>query len=440
VRTAAVADDAPFGFPVLAELPELASLLTCLRAIDRLVADAVETITALGSSGLVEASTGVGLDAWIGLVGRRTGADVRMLRTTARVLERFPSLRSAFAQGALSWAQVRSLVLTVHRLPGHLDERIDGAIAQGVAGAAGAEPDAVARTIRWMLAELEDHSVAATEDAGACEGFVAMQPRLDGSGGRLWAELGPVDFATVDAALNAGAPPPAAGRVGVAGDRASDGTATPLHRAGRTRLDRLVALCDAALPGTAAAAPTAVASAGSRPGLLLRVELDALLDRRRVPASLLTTLLGGHVRVTSATARQLLDARGADLRAVLLDDHGVVVGVGRRTRVPPGWIRDAALALHDTCSAPTCETAARVCDLDHATPWHPHRPDAPPGRTDLDELGPTCRRDNVAKERDGWRVTQLPDGRRRWRHERSGVGSTTVPATWRPPPEPRAGP
>ncbi len=174
----------------------------------------------------------------------------------------------------------------------------------------------------------------------------------------------------------------------------------------------------------------------SRPQLIVRAELSALLDRSQTPASLLTTLLGGQTILTAAAARTLIDTRGADLRTIILNDTGEVVGVGRRTRVPPGWLRDAILALHDTCTAPTCTTPALLCDLDHATPWHPARPGDPQGRTDIDQLAPLCRRDNTAKESEGWRATQHADGTRRWQHHASGYDIRTIPATWQPPPHP----
>lgn len=179
---------------------------------------------------------------------------------------------------------------------------------------------------------------------------------------------------------------------------------------------------------------TAGAGGHLRPLLLLRANLASLLDRDQTPARLLTTSLGGHVRVTADTARRLIDERGADLRTVIIDDHGSIVGVGRRRRVPPGWLRETLAAVHDTGTAPGCDAAARGSDIDHALPWFPARPGDRLGRTDGDELGPLCRPDNRGKERDSWRAAQLADGSRRWTHERSGLATRTLPATWRPPP------
>ena len=146
------------------------------------------------------------------------------------------------------------------------------------------------------------------------------------------------------------------------------------------------------------------------PTVLCRVELSTLLGRDALPAQLLTTLAGGRMHVTSETAKKIADRYGADLRMVLLDD-GHVVGVGRRRYQPPGWLRDATLALHDVCTEPGCLTAARNCDTDHATPYSD-----PTGRTDIDQLAPLCPTANHTKERDGWTADQTPDGTRTWHH------------------------
>jgi hypothetical protein len=99
----------------------------------------------------------------------------------------------------------------------------------------------------------------------------------------------------------------------------------------------------------------------------------------------------------------------------------------RKTRKPPGWLAELLLAMHDTCTEAGCHTAARVCDVDHATPW------AAGGHTDAGNLGPLCATGNRSAGRHGWRIDQHPDGSRHWRHPRSGLRIRTVPATWKPP-------
>jgi hypothetical protein len=444
-----VADDLddrhhPFGLPVLSEVPQLAAVLRDLRQVDRLLSDVVDGLMTLQDTGLAEATTGLGLDDWLTVVGRRTGADIRMLRATAVTMRRVPSLHAAFRAGEVSWAQVRSVVLAARPLPRHLDDRIDAAVAYALAGATEAEPNALTRAIRWHLAAIDPTGTEQDEREATREEYLAMQPRLDGTGGRFWGELGPVNWAILDAAVNAG--------MFDGGDHHDDdpGGADParpgehpIRIAGRTRLRRLIdhlerSLTIALTPGTTAPAARVPTSGPmrSRMQLLLRTDLATLLDREQTPPWLLTTLLGGHVRVTADTARTLVDERGADLRTVIIDDTGSVVGVGRRARIAPDWLNDATLALHTTCTQPACEVAARRCETDHARPWHPIRPGDPPGRTDIDQLAPGCARHNHDKERDGWTVTQRSDGVRRWHHPRAGLTTTTLPTPRHPPDHP----
>jgi hypothetical protein len=420
--------EAPFGLPILDELPELAHLLTELRAIDDLTHRALDRIRSLAASGEVESTTGLSLSTWLSLVGRRTRSDARMLTSAAAALDRFPALAAACRDNALSWAQTRAITLATRGLPSHLDERADRGIGDAIAGVGNADPDTMLSAIRWALADGTAGQTAAAEAEASRTEYLAMQPRLDGTGGTIHGDLGAHAFATLDAALNL----PAAQAPDAEDPQVEADVGSGRGVDARRRVGRLVELCEIALAG-------GTPGGRARPQLLLRAELSSLLDRAQIPATLLTTLFGGQLQLTAAAARQLLDARGADLRTTVIDEHGAVVGVGRRKRVAPDWLRDAVLAQHDTCSHPGCLRPARMAEIDHATPWHPHRPGDPRGRTDLDELGPCCSHHNRRKEADGWQVHQLADGRRRWTHLRTGVRTTTAPATWRPPPAPPDG-
>lgn len=383
---------------VLDELPELDAALDALAVADRAVATAIDQLVHLAGTGLVEGATGLDLDGWLTLVSGRTRTDRRMLTTTVEVCRRLPQLRAAFVAGELTWAQLRTLVLQVHRLPRDLDLQLDAALAGAITACAGCDPDVLPRTVRWIVADLApDHDpTATTRDRDV----LVLQPRLDGTGGQLYGDLGPVGFAAVDAATDPGPPELVDSRP----DTRTQGT---------RRAARLTELC------------TSGAGDG-RPTVLLRTELDTLLDRTAGrPAQLLTHLTGGAMWVDADTARTLTD-RDVDLR-LIVTDRGAPVGVGRARRTAPGWLRDAALALHDTCSEPGCTTAARVCDLDHARPW------STGGTTDVANLAPVCATGNHRKETDGWDVTQTPDGRRTWTHRRTGLTTRTAPTTWTPP-------
>jgi hypothetical protein len=472
---------APFGLPVLEELPELAGLLSDLVAVDRLLARVIDTLVLLEGSGQIETATGVALEQWVSSVARRTGSDVRMLRCAVRVSRRLPSLYTAFRDGRVSWAQLRAVALRCDRSPQHTDLALDAKIADAIDTCQQADPDALARMVGWAIAELtEPPEKQPAPKLG--DGFLHLQPRLDGTGGSVYGDLDAYGFALLD---NVTAPtqPPRIGRTrtGFAGPTDPDQAAHAAETLGRQRLtrllDRLTHRCpdqaeyapdatdatdatddtdgtngtdgtdgtdgtqdstsdeDAgdAATGAAAAATGAAPTAGPSvplPGikLLLRAELDTLLGNTHLPAQLLTTLAGGAMHLEATAARRLADA-GADLR-LIVTDRGRVVGVGRQTRIPPGWLRDAILALHDTCTAPGCDRAALSAEVDHAIPW-----DAG-GHTDIGNCGPLCGHDNHTKETAGWRATGQPDGTRHWHHPRSGLKITTHPTTKRPPPRP----
>jgi hypothetical protein len=89
----------------------------------------------------------------------------------------------------------------------------------------------------------------------------------------------------------------------------------------------------------------------------------------------------------------------------VLVDNGTVVGVGRATRIPPGWLTDAVLAIHDTCVGPVCDRPALGADIDHAARGGPSTT-GPAGPPISIELGPLCADTNQTKEAAGWRAEQ----------------------------------
>jgi hypothetical protein len=418
-------DEGPFALPLLAEVPELAELLEGLREVDRLVARTIDLLIALQDDHLAETATGVSLSQWVATIGRRTGADRRMLVTAATTCRRLPALHQALRDGRVSWCQLRAISCKVHRISREHDARIEAEVT-GLLDSVedDSDPDALARLVEWhlrdLLAEPDPRPTAAPQ-----EDFLAMQPRLDGSGGTIFGDFGPEGFALLDARLNAGLRPDGRAKPALGADADREAGERLGATLARKRAQRLLGLC----------------RRGDDTGrtldltLLARVELGTLLGGN-LPAQLLTHLTGGAVHVDAETARALTERYGTRVR-LIIHDQGRVVGVGRRSRRPPGWVRDAVLASHDTCSAPGCRTAARVCDVDHAHPWHGG------GATDLDNLAPLCGTDNHDKEPEGWRCRQHPDGARTWRHLRSGLVTHTYPATWHPSsrraPHPRAG-
>jgi hypothetical protein len=428
----------PFGLPVLVEVPELAGALELAGELDRLHRRLIGHLVELRRTDLAELATGVALDRWLATVGRFTRTDRRMLVTTAEVLHRLPLLRTAYTSGQVSWSQLRAVVCAVRKLPPAVDTQLDVALAAAVDGAADADPDALTHAVAWVVAAHTPDPDPDPDPPADRRDRLVLQPRLDGSGGTGMFDLGPVAFAALDAVTAPDRTAAQATRrlVGVIPDL--EASATNRARLGEARAANLLDLCLRACTDRSGQPPATTSSGdgtttgngvvGRRVGtLLLRAELSSLLGRDALPAQLLTTLAGGRMHVDAATARRLVDRYGFDLRLVLIDD-GRIVGVGRRTAQVPGWLREATLAVHDTCAEPGCLTAARVCDTDHAVP------SSDGGTTDVDNLAPLCATSNRGPDRRRWDVTQTPDGSRTWRHRRTGLTTRTLPATWRPPP------
>ena len=100
------------------------------------------------------------------------------------------------------------------------------------------------------------------------------------------------------------------------------------------------------------------------------------------------------------------------VRRVIMDTAGVVIDMGRRSRLFAGNARDAALLGADECVWPGCLLPPWDCDADHNTAWE-HL-----GVTDQANAGPMCGRHNRHKTRGdavfrdaaGYWHTLRPDG------------------------------
>ncbi len=435
-----------------ASSPLLVELIDSLRAIDRLTAKVTGLLELAHDTGEVEEITGLPVELWLSAAGRRTRTDRRMLSTAAVWRRKLPSLADAFDAGRVSWAQVRAIVCACIKVPTHLLDAVDGALAREVEVLATAEPDALVHVVSRALASIDAGSTAGDPDDadGGDEpghGFLAIQPRLDGTGGSLYGETDSYGLAVLTEALDRRVPPPD-GRVRdqVGQEPDPDRAAPSRRKQGRRRMTALLDLAERSLagrPGTVpdgrglVAEPGGTDTSPSRPvpTLLLTMTYETLAGLSQEPGELLTTLTDGRLKIDAGTARRLVDERGAQLRTIVLEETGQVLGVGRAKYRPPGWLRDALLVRDATCRAPGCRTSARRGDLDHAVPWD--NPDGPPGPTDVSNLAHVCRTDHGAKDRGGWQVTGQRDGPanglHRWHHVRSGLTIDTAPATRRLP-------
>ena len=417
----------PFGLPVLAEVPELAGLLEDLTAVDRLMVGIIDVLILAEDTSLSEATTGLPLERWLAGLAGRTRSDRNMLHTAAQACRRLPGVHGAFRAGRISWAQLRTLALRIQRLPREHDQAIDDQLVRAIDLAGERpDPDSLLHIVSQVLAAHDRPAGDGQPDQAPEVDFLALQPRLDGSGGTLYGDFGPAGFAAIDTRLAPDTPNGPA-RDGFGQDADPDRGEATGRQLAQSRAAKLIELCTTHPDSDGRRVPTPAS-------YLVRVDAETLL--RLAPdraARLLTTTTGGTMWLDADTARTLADTHGTTLRLVI-HNQGRVVGVGRATQRVPGWLTETTLAIHDTCTAPGCKVAARICDTDHATPV------SADGPTDIDNLAPLCATDNRAKEPHGWHCHQHPDNRRTWTHKPTGLTTTTIPATWHPPDDGRAPP
>jgi hypothetical protein len=91
------------------------------------------------------------------------------------------------------------------------------------------------------------------------------------------------------------------------------------------------------------------------------------------------------------------------VRRVVLDTAGVVIDLGRRSRLFTRGARDAVLLADRWCIWPGCDIRSRHCQTDHTTPWTRDGPTRP------DNAAPLCPRHNRWKQH-GYQTRRDPQG------------------------------
>ena len=90
-------------------------------------------------------------------------------------------------------------------------------------------------------------------------------------------------------------------------------------------------------------------------------------------------------------------------RRVVLHSTGVVIDMGRRSRLFTGGARDAVLLGDRWCIWPGCDLRSGRCQTDHTTPWTRDGPTRP------DNGAPLCARHNRWKQH-GYKTWRDPNG------------------------------
>ena len=100
----------------------------------------------------------------------------------------------------------------------------------------------------------------------------------------------------------------------------------------------------------------------------------------------------------------LAAALTGQVRRVMFDTAGVVIDLGRRSRLFTGGARDAVLLGDRWCIWPGCDLRSGRCQTDHTQPWNARGPTRP------DNGSPACARHNRWKHQHHYQTWRDPTG------------------------------
>lgn len=159
----------------------------------------------------------------------------------------------------------------------------------------------------------------------------------------------------------------------------------------------LVALvCDTAHDNTV----VPISGSVSRADVSVVVDLDTLQHGLHANTRLST---GTEVSLSVETVRRL--ACNARIIPVVMSSAGVVLDMGRATRIASPQQRRAIEAMHSTCAIPRCAVPVSSCEPHHIDYW------VNGGPTDLANLVPLCAEHHRCVHEGGWKL-RMAEGSR----------------------------
>ena len=163
-----------------------------------------------------------------------------------------------------------------------------------------------------------------------------------------------------------------------------------------------------------------VNGAGDRPGLIVHVSAETLLENK--PG--LTETENGTFLTADEIRRISCDA---NLTRVVFGPDSQPLDVGRTKRLVTPALRIAVMARDLHCVFPGCDRSASWCDVHHLIPW------TQGGPTSLDNLILLCRHHHTLIHQGGWRIQGTPGHLDFYRPNGSQLGVEPIP---RPVPTP----
>jgi len=337
----------------LADTEVVAELQRLDRLVARAQARAARLIAMAHRRGLPQAQGFGSPTAWLIAASGQPPAVSRSRVRVALALRHMPATAQAFTTGDLSEPRVRLLVEACEAAPEVFSRDEKLLVSQARTLSARAFPKAVAH---WRRLADPDGALA---DAGRAfeRRRLCLSVTWEGMT-RLDGDFDPESGTVVMTAIGSLAETWALDR----GD-----TRNPQQR----RADALVEICRRHLDS--AHRPR---QGGERPHLILTLSPADLASDGVVDLDTGT--------INTETARRL--TCDTNLTPVALNEHGILVAVGRRTRVVSPALRRALNHRDGGCTHPGCDTPAHWCDAHHLDHW------ARGGATTAANLRLLCRR------------------------------------------------
>ena len=337
-----------------------------------------------------------------------TRADARRDMSRARVLAEVPQLESALHNGLISTAHVDAVVRATQQLDVQDKQQLLGQGEWLTNIASHASPDNFSRAVRAAVVRLgEDAGVGRLEQqrrrtwlrhwVDRDSGMVCMHGEFDPESGlRLVGRL----QRTVERLFRERSP-----------DTCPDGSSGAAKAAHLNALG-LVALAttggavglteqgdDIGSMGMSSVTPLSSGHA--------RAEISVVVDYKTLAHGLHRNSIiqtGTDIDLPVDTVRRM--ACEARIIPVVMGSPGVVLDMGRATRLASRHQRRALEAMHPTCAVPSCSVPVAQCQPHHIDYW------TMGGPTDLDNLVPLCDQHHRCVHEGGWRLTLNPSDRR----------------------------
>jgi hypothetical protein len=327
---------------------------------------------------------------WLrGRCGLHYGAAKREVQLATELDHTLPVLRAALATGEVSLAHAQVVAAGIRALPAAIDAATRARGETFLVGEAKQRNvAALGRLAARLIGVLDPDGAARLEreeaDREINEEFTLIHRHDGGRGFR--GQLTDEDGAFIDAALDVlAAPRPA-----------EDGTPDP-RPAGKRRADALMDLVRIALKAQdmpeSGGEPVTVTVITNPEHLTADTDPDAGCPGETIPLD--ATLEDGTPLSPETTRRLGCDAW---LVAAIVDAHGAVLDIGRRSRIVPAPMRRAVILRDGGCAFPGCGRPARWCQAHHIWHW------STGGPTALDNLVLLCAHHHNVVHHHGWHV------------------------------------